>query len=73
MEIKVPQDRSRSFEPLLIAKGQSRFEGFDEKNHPMYARGMTVRRSAIDAAWDIWYSTFPRIDLRPPFSGPHFL
>jgi putative transposase len=28
---------------LLIAKGQKRFEGFDEKIIAMYARGMTVR------------------------------
>jgi len=31
MEIEVPRDRGGSFEPLLIAKGQKRFEGFDEK------------------------------------------
>jgi len=43
MEIAVPRDRLGSFEPLLIAKGQRRFEGFDEKIIAMYARGMTVR------------------------------
>jgi len=44
MEIEVPRDRSGSFEPLMIiAKGQKRFEGFDEKIIAMYARGMTVR------------------------------
>ena len=43
MKIEVPRDRSGSFEPLLIAKGQKRFEGFDEKIIAMYARGMTVR------------------------------
>lgn len=43
MEIAVPRDREGSFEPLLIAKGQKRFEGFDEKIIAMYARGMTVR------------------------------
>src|SRR6476619_6837457 len=43
MEIEVPRDRSGSFDPLLIAKGQKRFEGFDEKIIAMYARGMTVR------------------------------
>ena len=43
MEIEVPRDRSGSFEPILIAKGQKRFEGFDEKIIAMYARGMTVR------------------------------
>lgn len=43
VEIAVPRDRAGSFEPLLIAKGQKRFEGFDEKIIAMYARGMTVR------------------------------
>src|SRR5450755_3070978 len=43
MEIAVPRDRQGSFEPLLIGKGQRRFEGFDEKIIAMYARGMTVR------------------------------
>ena len=46
MEIEVPRDRSGSFEPLLIAKGQKRFEGFDEKIIAMYARGMTVHEIA---------------------------
>lgn len=43
MEIAVPRDRAGTFEPLLIAKGQKRFEGFDEKIIAMYARGMSVR------------------------------
>ena len=41
--IGVPRDRQGTFEPRLIAKGQKRFEGFDEKIIAMYARGMTVR------------------------------
>ena len=43
MEIAVPRDRAGTFEPVLIAKGQKRFEGFDEKIIAMYARGMSVR------------------------------
>lgn len=43
MEIEIPRDREGSFEPLLIGKGQRRFEGFDERIIAMYARGMTVR------------------------------
>lgn len=43
MEIATPRDRAGSFEPLLIAKGQRRFTGFDEKIIALYARGMTVR------------------------------
>jgi transposase-like protein len=43
MRIEVPRDREGSFEPLLIAKHERRFTGFDEKIVAMYARGMTVR------------------------------
>src|SRR5438046_4019124 len=31
VEIAVPRDRAGSFEPQLIGKGQTRFDGFDEK------------------------------------------
>ena len=41
--IAVPRDRASTFEPRLIAKGQTRFAGFDEKIIALYARGMTVR------------------------------
>ena len=43
VEISVPRDRAGSFEPQLIPKGQTRFDGFDDKILSLYARGMTVR------------------------------
>ena len=43
LRIEVPRDRDASFEPLLIAKHERRFTGFDDKIIAMYARGMTVR------------------------------
>lgn len=43
IEIAVPRDRAGTFEPQLIPKGQTRFEGFDGKILSLYARGMTVR------------------------------
>ena len=43
MTIQVPRDRNGTFEPQLIEKHQTRFEGFDDKILSMYARGMTVR------------------------------
>ena len=43
LPIEVPRDRNSSFEPQIIAKGQTRFTGFDDKILSMYARGMTVR------------------------------
>jgi len=43
VEISVPRDRAGTFEPRLVAKGQTRFDGFDDKILSLYARGMTVR------------------------------
>ena len=43
MQIEVPRDRDGSFEPQLVAKGQRRLPGFDEKVIALYARGMTTR------------------------------
>ena len=42
-EIGIPRNRNGAFEPLLIAKGQTRFNGFDDKILSLYARGMTTR------------------------------
>jgi putative transposase len=43
MTIEVPRDRNGTFEPKLIEKHQTRFEGFDAKILSMYALGMTTR------------------------------
>ena len=43
VEIEVPRDRAGSFEPQLVAKGQTRWHGFDDKILSLYARGMTTR------------------------------
>ena len=40
---KVPRDRNGSFEPQIVAKGETRLDGFDDKIISLYARGMTVR------------------------------
>jgi putative transposase len=41
--LQTPRDRNGTFEPQLIAKGQRRLEGFDEKILALYAKGMTTR------------------------------
>src|SRR5215813_4926834 len=41
--VETPRDRNGSFEPQILAKHQTRFEGFDDKILSMYARGMTTR------------------------------
>lgn len=44
LPIDVPRDRDASFEPKIVAKGQTRFDGFDDKILSLYARGMTTRQ-----------------------------
>src|SRR6267143_983728 len=43
MPLETPRDRSGSFEPKMVGKGQTRFTGFDDKILSMYARGMSTR------------------------------
>ncbi|AJY41330.1 transposase, Mutator family protein [Burkholderia humptydooensis] len=42
-DVEIPRDREGTFDPVLIAKGERRFTGFDDKIIAMYARGMSVR------------------------------
>lgn len=43
LRIDIPRDRDGSLEPLLVAKHERRFTGFDDTIVALYARGMTVR------------------------------
>jgi putative transposase len=43
LEIEVPRDRNSEFEPKIITKNQTRWDGFDDKIISMYSRGMTTR------------------------------
>jgi len=43
LELATPRDRNGSFEPQIVAKGQRRFEGFDQAIISLYSRGMTTR------------------------------
>lgn len=43
LPIEVPRDRQGTFEPQLVPKHQTRWNGFDERILSLYARGMTVR------------------------------
>lgn len=43
MPIDIPRDREGTFEPVIIAKGQTRFAEFDDKIISLYSRGMTTR------------------------------
>jgi putative transposase len=41
--LEVPRDRNGTFEPQMVRKHQTRFDGFDDKILSLYARGMTTR------------------------------
>ena len=44
IDIAVPRDRTGTFDPLIVPKGERRrVEGFDDRIVSLYARGMTVR------------------------------
>ncbi len=42
IEIDVPRDRNSNFNPVIIAKRQRRFDGFDQQVLFLYAKGMTL-------------------------------
>ncbi|MCP3686286.1 MAG: IS256 family transposase [bacterium] len=41
--LEVPRDRQSTFEPQMVAKGQRRIDGFDDKILALYSRGMSTR------------------------------
>jgi putative transposase len=43
VQIEVPRDRNSEFEPQLVKKHQTRFDGLDDKIISLYSRGMTLR------------------------------
>jgi len=43
LALATPRDRNGTFEPQIVAKGQRRFEGFDQAIISLYSRGMTTR------------------------------
>jgi transposase-like protein len=62
--IEVPRDRNGSFEPRIVKKNQTWFDGFDEKIISMYARGMTTRD--IQAHLEVLYGVEVSPDLISP-------
>ena len=43
IQLDIPRDRKDTFEPQIVKKGQTRFDGFDDKIISLYARGMSTR------------------------------
>lgn len=43
VEISIPRDRNGDFEPQVIPKGKTHFDGFDDKIIALYASGISTR------------------------------
>ena len=43
IELEIPRDREGDFEPQLVKRYQTRFDGIDDKILSLYARGLSVR------------------------------
>ena len=41
--LSIPRDRAGTFEPVLVPKGVTRLDGFDDKIVSLYAHGLSVR------------------------------
>jgi putative transposase len=42
VRVDMPRDRNSTFEPKIVEKGQTHWDGFDDKIISMYAGGMTI-------------------------------
>lgn len=61
IELAIPRDRAGTFDPVLVPKGVTRLDGFDDKVISLYARGLSVRE--IQAHLKELYSTEVSPDL----------
>ena len=43
IKIKTPRDRNATFKPIIIEKGQTKLDNFEDKCIALYAKGMSVR------------------------------
>ena len=55
VDLALPRDRSGTFEPRIVRKGQTRLEGFNDRITALYARGMTTRdiRAHLREMYDV--------------------
>jgi putative transposase len=72
LELATPRDRNGSFEPQIVAKGQRRFEGFDQAIISLYSRGLTTREieGHLLEIYGVEAVVFGRLSARRIFSGP---
>ncbi len=62
LELETPRDRSGTFEPKIVAKGQTRFTGFDDKIISLYARGMSTREYQVEYSRNLLFELGGRME-----------
>ena len=63
IEIEVPRDRASEFEPQLIKRGQTRFDGFDERDHLLLRQSDDLPRDSSPSSGDLWCRSLTRPHL----------
>jgi putative transposase len=55
VELQVPRDRTGSFTPQIVRKGQTRLDGFNDRIIALYARGLSTRdiRAHLREMYDV--------------------
>src|SRR5512144_1425685 len=62
VEIEVPRDRQGSFEPQLVPKGETRFDGFDDRILSLYGPRHDGTRDPGPPAGALWRRGLARSD-----------
>jgi putative transposase len=63
VQIAVPRDRNGEFELLIVKKGQTRFNGFDDKILSLYSIGMTTQDIQSQLFGLVWNRSISRTDF----------
>ena len=58
LTIQTPRDRDASFEPMIMPKGKTRLDGFEDTILTLYEQGMTVRQIQQKIK-ELYHVTFP--------------
>lgn len=66
-EIGIPRDRASEFTPVIIKKGQIRFDGFDDKMLSLYARSIMTRDVTLELKSVV--TLFSVASIRVTFAG----
>ena len=62
VDLAVPRDRNGSFDPQIVRKGQTRLDGFNDRDHRLVRARDDHPRHRRPPARDVWRRSLPRPD-----------